>query len=139
MWKSDRLRRIIMMGSLGKLRATILFSVAFASGLFCQKQSRVVGADVYLRAAAVASPKPVPTPQLTPVQWHEDLRFLSSQLERHHANAFHFISREAFIREVQELDSRLDRLNPDTWHAPHPCHCRRRIAGTSRRLEDSRR
>ena len=101
------------MGSLGKLRATILFSVAFASVLFCQKQSRVVGADVYLRAAAVASPKPVPTPQLTPVQWHEDLRFLSSQLERHHANAFHFISREAFIREVQELDSRLDRLNPD--------------------------
>lgn len=102
-----------MMGSLGKLRATILFSVAFASALFCQKQSRVVGADAYLQAAAVASPKPAPTPQLTPVQWHEDLRFLSSQLERHHANAFHFISREAFIREVQELDSRLDQLNPD--------------------------
>jgi hypothetical protein len=102
-----------MMGSLGKLRAALLFSVAFAPALFCQKQGQVVGANAWLQVTAVAPPKPGSAPQLTPAQWHEDLRFLSSQLARRHANAFHFISQEAFGREVQELDGRLDQLNPD--------------------------
>jgi hypothetical protein len=102
-----------MMGSLGRLRAALLFSVAFAPALFCQKQGELEGANVSSQATAAASPKPASAPQLTPSQWHEDLRFLSSQLAKRHANAFHFISREAFDREVQELDSRLDQLNPD--------------------------
>jgi hypothetical protein len=101
------------MGSLGKLRAALLFSVAFAPALFCQKLSEFEGANAWLQAAAAAPPKTASAPQLTPSQWHEDLRFLSSQLAKRHVNAFHFISREAFDREVQELDSRLDQLNPD--------------------------
>jgi hypothetical protein len=99
--------------SLGKLRSTLLFAVAFAPALFCQKESRVEGAHAWLQATTVASPKPTSPPQLTPAQWHEDLRFLTSQLARRHANAFHFISKEASGREVQELDGRLDQLNPD--------------------------
>lgn len=50
---------------------------------------------------------------LTNMQWHEDLRFLSRELPRRHANAFHHASHELFETQVTELDERLDRLNSD--------------------------
>ena len=53
------------------------------------------------------------TVSLTRKQWHEDLAFLARELTKRHANAFHSISRERFEAAVAELDSKLDRLNPD--------------------------
>ena len=50
---------------------------------------------------------------LTNVQWHEDLRFLSKELPKRHANAFHHTSHELFETQVTELDGKLDRLNTD--------------------------
>jgi hypothetical protein len=51
--------------------------------------------------------------RLPPKAWHQDLMFLSQQLVKRHANAFHFISPRAFYSEVNELDARLVTLNPD--------------------------
>lgn len=53
------------------------------------------------------------TLHLTPAQWHEDLAFLARELPKRHANAFHSISPEQFEAQVNELDHKLDRLNPD--------------------------
>ena len=50
---------------------------------------------------------------LSKEQWHQDLDFLSRELPKRHANAFHFISREQFQEQVAELNGRLDRLNSD--------------------------
>jgi len=50
---------------------------------------------------------------LTKSQWHEDLMFLARELQKRHANAFHYISRERFETEVAELDRKLDHLNSD--------------------------
>lgn len=50
---------------------------------------------------------------ITPQQWHEDLAFFAREMPKRHANAFHFVTRERFQKEVAELDARLDHLNAD--------------------------
>jgi hypothetical protein len=50
---------------------------------------------------------------LSKEQWRQDLEFLARELPKHHANAFHFISRQRFEAEVAELNDKLDRLNSD--------------------------
>jgi len=52
-------------------------------------------------------------PNLSLEQWHQDLAFLARELPKRHANAFHFVSRERFEAEVDELNGKLDRLNSD--------------------------
>ena len=52
-------------------------------------------------------------PPLSKEQWHEDLRFLATELPKRHANAFHFLPKVAFDQEVSQLDQGLDHLNPD--------------------------
>lgn len=46
-------------------------------------------------------------------QWHEDLKFLATELPKRHANAFHFLPKAIFDQEVNQLDRRLDSLNRD--------------------------
>ena len=53
------------------------------------------------------------TLNLSKQQWHQDLDFLARELPKRHANAFHFISREAFDAEVGQLNGKLDHLNSD--------------------------
>jgi hypothetical protein len=53
------------------------------------------------------------TPLPNKEQWHEDLKFLASELAKRHANAFHFLSKEAFVQEVSQLDRTLDDLSRD--------------------------
>src|SRR5262249_44808824 len=50
---------------------------------------------------------------LTPQQWRQDLQFLGRELPKRHANAFHFVTRERFEKEIAQLDARLDRLDAD--------------------------
>lgn len=52
-------------------------------------------------------------PPISNEQWHEDLKFLATELPKRHANAFHFLSKAAFDQEVSELNGRLDDLNRD--------------------------
>jgi hypothetical protein len=52
-------------------------------------------------------------PPLSKAQWHEDLRFLATELPKRHSSAFHFFPKAAFDQEVHQLDLRLDDLNPD--------------------------
>lgn len=52
-------------------------------------------------------------PRLSKEQWHEDLRFLATELPKRHANAFHFLPKAAFDQEVSQLDQKLDHLNPE--------------------------
>lgn len=54
-----------------------------------------------------------PTLQLTKEQWLEDLKFLASELEEKHGNAFHYVSREKFKSEVAALERQLDHLDGD--------------------------
>ena len=54
---------------------------------------------------------------LSKEQWRQDLAYLTAELPKCHANAFHFISRERFEAEVAELDGKLDRLNTDEIYA----------------------
>lgn len=53
------------------------------------------------------------TPPASQAQWHQDLRFLATELPKRHANAFHFLSRAVFDQEVTQLDRTLDTLNRD--------------------------
>jgi hypothetical protein len=46
-------------------------------------------------------------------QWHEDLKFLATELPKRHANAFHFLAKAVFVQEVSQLDRKLDGLNRD--------------------------
>jgi|HubBroStandDraft_1064217.scaffolds.fasta_scaffold16727_3 hypothetical protein len=50
---------------------------------------------------------------LTKSQWHDDLKFLATELPHRHANAFHSISRVQFEAAVADLDRKLDALNSD--------------------------
>lgn len=43
-------------------------------------------------------------------QWRQDLKYLATELPRHHANAFHSISRTEFNRAVAELDKAIPAL-----------------------------
>jgi hypothetical protein len=62
-----------------------------------------------------ASPKPE-TLELTSEQWRDDLHFLTRELPKRHANAFHFASREAFEKAAGELDAKLPQLDADgSW------------------------
>jgi hypothetical protein len=48
---------------------------------------------------------------LSVAEWREDLHTLATQLPRRHANAFHFVAREVFEREVARLDSAIAGLD----------------------------
>jgi hypothetical protein len=50
---------------------------------------------------------------LTPAQWHEDVRALGTELPKHHANAFFSLSKAAFAAEIAALDKRADTANGD--------------------------
>ena len=73
----------------------------------------LVGASVLLFMNVIYAD--APNGQVTPLttKWHEDLMFLSRQLVKRHANAFHFISPETFQAEVDRLDAQLPTLNSD--------------------------
>jgi hypothetical protein len=51
---------------------------------------------------------------LTTAQWREDLRAFATQLPKRHAQPFHFMTREAFDREVASLDSAIAGLDGPT-------------------------
>src|SRR5205823_2028714 len=59
-------------------------------------------------------PSPVidttPTDGLSKMAWHEDLQYLATELPRRHANAFHSVTHEQFMRAVAELDARIPSL-----------------------------
>jgi hypothetical protein len=57
---------------------------------------------------------PVARLDLTPAEWRDDLRAFATQLPKRHANAFHFVSREVFDREVASLDSAIAGLDGPT-------------------------
>ena len=52
-------------------------------------------------------------PPVSKEQWHEDLKFLATELPKRHANAFHFLPKAMFVQEVSQLDRTLDDLNRD--------------------------
>jgi hypothetical protein len=52
-------------------------------------------------------------PPVSKEQWHEDLKFLATELPKRHANAFHFLPKATFDEEVSQLDRALDGLNRD--------------------------
>jgi hypothetical protein len=52
-------------------------------------------------------------PQVSNEQWHEDLKFLATELPKRHANASHFLPKAAFVQEITQLDRTLDDLNRD--------------------------
>lgn len=52
-------------------------------------------------------------PRLSSEQWHEDLKYLATELPKRHANAFHFLSEAKFAEEVKQLDGALDHLDGD--------------------------
>jgi hypothetical protein len=62
---------------------------------------------------ALAADAMKPDLDLTPAQWHADLKFLATELPRRHANAFFFISRSTFDAEVAALDKRIDTADAD--------------------------
>jgi len=62
---------------------------------------------------ALAADAMAPRLDLTPAQWHEDLRTLAVELPKHHANAFFLLSRAKFDAEVAALDKRIDTANTD--------------------------
>ncbi len=53
------------------------------------------------------------TPTMSKEQWQQDLRFLATELPKRHANAFHFLLKDAFAEEVSQLDRELGSLNRD--------------------------
>jgi hypothetical protein len=71
---------------------------------------RLIGVLLTLAASAYAQSEGL---SLSHEQWHQDLAFLARELPKRHANAFHFISRERFQAEVDQLNGKLDRLNSD--------------------------
>jgi hypothetical protein len=50
---------------------------------------------------------------LTPAQWHEDVRALGIELPKRHANAFFSLSRAEFDGEIAALDKRANTANGD--------------------------
>ena len=71
---------------------------------------RLIGVLLTLAASACAQSEEL---SLSHEQWHQDLAFLARELPKRHANAFHFISRERFEAEIDQLNAKLDRLNSD--------------------------
>jgi Peptidase family S41 len=62
---------------------------------------------------ALAADAMDPDMNIMPAQWHADLSYLATELPKRHANAFFFISKEDFAREVAALDKRIDTANSD--------------------------
>ncbi|MBQ5942417.1 MULTISPECIES: hypothetical protein [unclassified Massilia] len=56
-------------------------------------------------AAAQAQPR-----ELSPQQWHEDLRVLAESMPARHRNLYHTMTREQFAAAVASLDARIDTL-----------------------------
>lgn len=74
---------------------------------------RLIGVLLTLAASAYTQSQGL---SLSHEQWHQDLAFLARELPKRHANAFHFISRERFEAEVDQLNGKLDRLNSDEMY-----------------------
>ncbi|HEX3249327.1 MAG TPA: hypothetical protein VHS05_07860 [Pyrinomonadaceae bacterium] len=53
------------------------------------------------------------TTEITSDAWREDLHYLARELPNRHVNAFHTISRETFLSEVDRLDAAIPRMNGD--------------------------
>ena len=76
----------------------------------------VLGTDsgpIALQKTGALQPPSVPTLQLTPEQWHLELTELAHQLPALHPDAFHFITRADFGREVAQLGRALPHMNGD--------------------------
>jgi len=54
-----------------------------------------------------------PRLDLTPAQWHEDVRALAIELPKHHANAFFSLTKADFAAEIAALDKHSDTANGD--------------------------
>lgn len=52
-------------------------------------------------------------PDFASKQWREDLGVLATELPKHHANAFHSVTRASFDSAVAAVDSALSRLDAD--------------------------
>jgi hypothetical protein len=61
-------------------------------------------------ALAQAAQAAASTPAMTAEKWQQDLRFMASEIEKMHKNAFHRVSREDFYKEVKALDQRIPSL-----------------------------
>jgi len=49
-------------------------------------------------------------PQLSKLQWREDLKYFAAELPRHHKNLFHAVSKEQFENAVAKLDADIPSL-----------------------------
>ena len=65
---------------------------------------RIFNGIVLALLVSAASVRPARPAVPAAEAWREDLRFLAEQLPRAHANAFHEISREEWLRRVADLD-----------------------------------
>ena len=86
------------------------------STVFCLATTNVLAQSIQnptQQSAQGSSSSLAGEPVLTKDQWREDLNFLAHELPKRHANAFHFLSRERFEAEVDELNSKIDRLSGD--------------------------
>ncbi len=54
--------------------------------------------------------QPAASVQMSPEKWRDDLKYLATQIERTHKNAYHTVSREEFASAVSSLDARLATL-----------------------------
>jgi len=77
----------------------------------------IVGATPALRAPTLANAQSVPATtasgpvyNLTAEQWREDLRFMSTEMQRRHKNLYHTITPEKFAAAVADLDARIPAL-----------------------------
>jgi hypothetical protein len=68
------------------------------------------------RTADAAKPTSTPAAGLTPEQWREDIRFLSHELPRRHANAFHHTTREQFDAAIASVTRQVDQLDRDQMY-----------------------
>ena len=63
--------------------------------------------------AAQAPDATAPRLDLTAAEWREDLATLARELPKRHANAFVFLSKEAFAARVADIDKRIPAMNGD--------------------------
>jgi len=69
--------------------------------------SQTTWLPAYLRLAA----PPAPQAATRDERWHQDVRYLASQLPRLHVDAFHTVGREEFERDVTALDAAVPELS----------------------------
>ncbi len=75
--------------------------VALATGSLAANAGAQQGKD----AAA-----PATSPQLSPAEWRQDLRFMAAEMKQRHKNLFHTVSRARFDEAVSDLDARIPSL-----------------------------